>query len=254
MEFLKKLRFLNANSLKLLAALFMVFDHVGMLLFPSVYWWRCIGRLSMPLFAFAIAEGCRYTKNKLRHFLMPFILGILCQIVYIVFDPNILYLGILFTFSLSIVCIYALQYFKQNIFDKTAPIADKIISGFLLVFALAFVYFFCETFTVDYGFWGCMMPVFASLFDFHRVPAPDKIKKMDVLPVRVLSLGIALLLLVLTTKTNMRIFAPYALLSLPLLLLYNGNKGRYKMKYFFYIFYPSHLAVLQGIAILLTML
>jgi len=40
----------------------------------------------------------------------------------------------------------------------------------------------------------------------------------------------------------------YALLSLPLLLLYSGKRGKWNMKYFFYIFYPVHLAVLQGIA------
>ena len=40
----------------------------------------------------------------------------------------------------------------------------------------------------------------------------------------------------------------YALLALPLLLLYSGKRGTANLKYFFYIFYPVHLAVLQGIA------
>ena len=43
-----------------------------------------------------------------------------------------------------------------------------------------------------------------------------------------------------------------ALLALPLLMLYSGRRGKWNMKYFFYIFYPAHLAILQGIAWLLA--
>ena len=39
----------------------------------------------------------------------------------------------------------------------------------------------------------------------------------------------------------------YALMALPLLLCYSGQRGKWKMKYFFYIFYPVHLVLLQGI-------
>ena len=42
----------------------------------------------------------------------------------------------------------------------------------------------------------------------------------------------------------------YALLALPILLLYSGKRGKANLKYFFYIFYPVHLAALQGIAML----
>ena len=42
-----------------------------------------------------------------------------------------------------------------------------------------------------------------------------------------------------------------ALLALPLLALYNGQRGKWKMKYFFYLYYPLHLVVIQGIGMLL---
>jgi hypothetical protein len=34
-------------------------------------------------------------------------------------------------------------------------------------------------------------------------------------------------------------------LALPLLALYNGKRGKYRLKHFFYIFYPLHLMVLE---------
>ena len=38
------------------------------------------------------------------------------------------------------------------------------------------------------------------------------------------------------------------MLSLPLLALYNEKRGKYAMKYLFYIYYPAHTAILYLIA------
>ena len=59
--------FLTGNALKLIAAFAMVCDHAGLMLFPQVPILRVIGRLAYPIFAFMIAEGCRYTRNKKRY-------------------------------------------------------------------------------------------------------------------------------------------------------------------------------------------
>ena len=37
----------------------------------------------------------------------------------------------------------------------------------------------------------------------------------------------------------------YALMALPLLMLYSGKRGKWNMKYFFYVFYPAHLVLLE---------
>ena len=63
-------KLISGNQLKILAAIFMVIDHVGLMFFPSMIIFRCIGRLSMPIFAFMISEGARYTRNKLKYFLV----------------------------------------------------------------------------------------------------------------------------------------------------------------------------------------
>ena len=36
----------------------------------------------------------------------------------------------------------------------------------------------------------------------------------------------------------------YSLLSLPLLALYSGKRGSWKLKYLFYLYYPLHLGAL----------
>ena len=248
MEFLRKIRLFNGNGLKLLAALCMLIDHLGVMLFPKVAWLRFIGRFAMPLFAFMIAEGCRYTKDKAKHFALLFGLGLACQIVYTIFDPENIYLGILLTFSFSVLIIYAMQYAKKCYFTETG-VKEKLLSSLLVLALIAFAYLLCEIVTVDYGFWGIMMPVFASIFDFHRIPAPDKWKKLDCLPVRVSCMLLAEILLIVTFFKPT--FQLPALLCFLLLFLYNGEKGKANLKYFFYIFYPLHLAVLQGAVYLL---
>ena len=226
---MKKLAILNGNHLKLIAAVAMLLDHAGILLFPRVRLFRILGRLAYPIFAFMIAEGCRYTRNKLRYFLMVFGLGAACQIVYYFFSGDT-YLNILLTFSLSILLIYALQASWQA--EKRPLWSILFAVGFLGVYGLD------RLITIDYGFWGVMVPVFVSFAHIWNFPHWTS----------VLLLGAGLMLL----GADLGGIQHYALLSLPLLLLYSGKRGKWNMKYFFYIFYPVHLAVLQGIAMLLN--
>ena len=220
--------FLSGNALKLLAALFMTIDHVGVLLLPHVIVLRILGRLALPIFAFMIAEGCRYTRNRLRYFGSVFALGVLCQIVYYLADRS-LYFSILITFSLSIATIYALQDWK----DQKTPRSALVFFG-----AVAGVYALNRVFTIDYGFWGCMLPVFAAAFQKTAWDRPW---------VNLGMLGLGLLVL----AADLGQIQYYALPALPLLACYNGRRGRWKLKYFFYLFYPLHLVILQGIALLL---
>ena len=92
---------LNGNQLKIIALVTMTIDHVGMYLLPQFVILRIIGRLSMPIFAYMIAEGCRYTKNKKYYLLLTLGVGLICQVVYWIAMQS-LYQCILITFSLSI--------------------------------------------------------------------------------------------------------------------------------------------------------
>lgn len=222
---------LSGNALKILAAIFMTIDHIGVILFPQSAILRILGRLALPIFAFMIAEGCKYTRNRRKYFGMVFGLGAVCQVVYYLFDGS-MYLSILITFSLSILTIYALQYLKEK---------NTTLSGVIFLCTVFAVWLLNLIFTIDYGFWGCMLPVFAALP--HGT-------KYDSKNVSITLLGLGLLSLALSVG-GIQIFS---LLALPLLYCYSGKRGTWNLKYFFYIFYPVHLVVLQGIAELIYLL
>lgn len=214
---------LTGNKLKIIAAVSMLIDHIGLIFLPHLTILRILGRLAMPIFAYMIAEGCRYTKNKLRYFLGVFTLGVLCQVVYMLAGGG-WYLCIPLSFSLSILLIFALQGF----FRVSKLWAFALIAGIALVYRLTCLVH------LDYGFWGCMLAVFAA------VPM-----QWDVLDRRwsVLTMGVAMIPL----AQYLGGVQWWSFLALPFLLLYNGNRGKLRMKYFFYIFYPAHLGLLQGL-------
>lgn len=235
-----KINFLSGNMLKIIAAISMVIDHVGMLFFPKVAVFRIIGRLAFPLFAYMIAEGARYTKNKARYFLVMFLPAAVGQSIYALYDPKSLYYCILITFSLSVMMIYALQFFKKAVFEKAYL---RIIGGACLFAASVwFVWHINTLVKIDYGFWGSMVPVFASLFQPVEKEDTSFLKKTDYTLLHVLTMTIGLLLLAENAGT-MKVQL-YSLWAVPLLCLYSGKRGKLNMKYFFYIFYPMHLAVL----------
>lgn len=237
-----KCRFLSGAMLKALACLFMLIDHAGMLLFPDAEWMRCVGRLAFPLFAFFIAEGCRYTKNRLKHLAQILLLGIVCEAVYILADGGY-YGNILLTFSLSIVLIYLWQECQKHLFDRK-PIA--FLWGGLFLTATVCIALFVDAVGVDYGFAGVMTAVLVSFAHDRFESAPPALKRWYSLPVRLALLTAALLWVTWDNALPAR--QAWCLLAVLLLLLYNGTAGKRRFKYGFYVFYPLHLALLQLIA------
>ncbi|OKH21168.1 TraX family protein [Chroogloeocystis siderophila 5.2 s.c.1] len=93
---------LNNYHIKLLAAIFMVIDHVGIVFFPQVFIFRVIGRLSFPLFAWLLAQGERYTRSFGRYLQRLVLLGLLSQPLYVLTLSGTR-LNILFTLSLGLI-------------------------------------------------------------------------------------------------------------------------------------------------------
>ena len=113
---------LTSNSLKIIAIILMVIDHIGLYMYnrlqPNTYYlFRSIGRLAMPIFVYLIIQGFFYTKNLKKYIFRIFILATITQIMlfitgYIneIYYPNYIvgvnkYLGVLYSYALSLVLI-----------------------------------------------------------------------------------------------------------------------------------------------------
>lgn len=234
---------LSGNALKLIAVVSMFIDHAGVVLFPHVVLLRVIGRLAFPIFAFMLAEGCEKTRNKPRHFLSVFVLGCVCQLVYYLYDGDT-YMNILITLSLSILLVYALQYAKAALFGGCRW-GKKVFAAAVFLLAVAAVWLLNRYVRIDYGFWGCMLPVTASLLRPAANGAPAALARLDTLTVRVAAFTVGLVVLAIAAG-GVQI---YSLCAVPLLLLYSGQRGKGRMKWFFYVFYPTHLAALELISL-----
>lgn len=223
---------LTNNQLKIIAMLAMLSDHIGKVLLPQYPILQIIGRLAFPIFAFMIAEGCFYTKNKVRYFLTVFLLGAGCQAVYIIWEKS-LYMNILLTFSLSIIFIFSLENYKKTKEKRIRVLMLFTVITVLLIAVMLPVILIDQGFIIDYGIFGVLLPV--AIFY-----APDKLRKL------IYTAGI-LILLTLDLGGGIQW---YSLLAIPLLALYNQKRGKYNIKPLFYIFYPVHLVVIFLISVL----
>lgn len=225
-------RGLSNNQLKILAMVAMTLDHVGAYLFPQVIWLRLVGRLAFPIYAFMIAEGCRYTRSPGRYLGSLAALAVVCQVVSFIAMGS-LYQCIMVTFSLSVGLILLIRHARKK---KT------FLSWLWVGLGTATVLFLCQglpmllpntDYAVDYGFVGVMTPVLVYL-------CAGKLPQLIVL---------ALCLTGLSLTGWVGQF--FSLLTVPLIALYNGTRGKWKLKWFFYLFYPAHLVLIYLIGMLL---
>lgn len=238
---------MSSFVIKIIAAVTMLIDHTGLILFPQYDIFRIIGRIAYPLYAYCIAEGFRHTRSRTKYFLRIFLLGLACQVVYTVAERE-LYIGILLVFSMSIVIMSLVDCVKASMRAEKSSLAkltgsifgreitteqDKIISLILTCAAVMAVFVLCMYVDVDYGFFGVMLPVLTNLFD-------DRKQRLVMFSACLIALCIDL--------TGTFTIQYWSLLTIPILATYNGKRGKHSLKYFFYIFYPLHLAALYGIS------
>ena len=188
---------------------------------------RLIGRIAFPLFAFMIVQGFIHTHSRKDYLLRLSAFALISQIP---FHMAVSLIGmdsrnVFFTLALGLVCIWGIDLARER-----AATSFRALPGSLLVILCCCVA--AWYINSDYSQYGVLCIVAFYLFKEH--------------PVRGGLIACAIL-----TVIN-----PYyeftAFLCLFFIKMYNGEKGNLPLgKYFFYAFYPVHMLILYGTAMLI---
>lgn len=216
---------MSSFCLKIFACVFMLIDHIGFCLFPNILTFRIIGRLAFPMFAYQTALGYSHTKNKSKYILRMLIFALVSQLPFMFMKNMAGYssfsTNIGFSLLISLLCLYTIDLFNKKRKKKN-------YYTLLLIFPLLLI---GELLKVDYAYYGPLMVMIFYVF---------KDLKKNFLPVLILFL----LATALFTYTSGSLLIQYfAVLTLFILLFYNGKKGK-DIKYWFYTFYPLHMIIL----------
>ncbi len=223
---------LTNTQLKYIAAFFMFIDHFALLLLDygtiPYFIGRGIGRLAAPIFFWAISEGAIHTKNMKRYFLSILIFGLLIQVVYTFGFSDIITFSSILALDKNIFITLALGLIGI-IFIKKYP--DKSLLHLGITGLVCLIGEFINT---DYGWYGITFIILFYVFKENRIKLVTSLILINLLKFILYLDGYELI---------PNILQLLAILSLPLIFLYNGQRGNGN-KYFFYLFYPIHLGLL----------
>ena len=217
-------------TLKIIATVTMLIDHIGHTLmrlgYENVLLLRYIGRIAFPIFAFLIAVGAIKTNNIDKYFMRLAIFAIISQIPFaIVLGTNIFgTLNIFFTLAIGVLAISIIKIFDSrttDIYAKYLYIGIILLVSFLIA----------QWLNTDFGGLGSMLIVALYL-------CKSKIHTAIIICL--------FMFLIYLPQTDIGFFMLVSsFVSLVPIMMYNGEFGKKVNKYFFYVFYPLHLAVLS---------
>ena len=232
---------LNANQLKLIAIIAMTIDHLVWTLVPgySTEWWvilcHVIGRLTAPIMWYFIAEGYHYTRNIKKYGGRLFLLAFISHFAY-----N-------FCFGIPFLP------FQTSVFNQTG-VVWSLAWGLVLLHVvnsdlkqwqkICCIILACLiTFPSD---WSCIATMAVVFIGSYR---GDFKKQMLWMMLWTFAYAAVYFLFIDKLYAFIQLFT---CLSIPLLKLYNGQRGQWKgMGKLFYIYYPLHLFLCGLLRVLL---
>ena len=110
---LKPFPLLSGSALKIIAVLSMVTDHCAYYLLDesSVAYevMRCFGRIAFPVFAFLVAEGFAYTRNRMRYFLSLLLFAAISEVPWYLLNGADGTHNVMFTLALGVLALTAFE-------------------------------------------------------------------------------------------------------------------------------------------------
>lgn len=67
---------MNIFTIKIIALILMIIDHIGEFFPDSPIWFRWLGRLAAPLFVYALAVGFHHTRNRKKYLLRLYLANV----------------------------------------------------------------------------------------------------------------------------------------------------------------------------------
>ena len=229
---------MSRSTLKYIAIIAMTLDHISAYFLPIDtplgFVLRLIGRLTSPIMCYFIAEGFRFTSDRLKYGLRLLIFAIVSQPAFYFADTSQPFrLNMLFTLLIGFLMLCA--------YDKIKNTALKCAAIMLLLTAS----YFCD--------WGIIAPMW--ILTFH-------ILKNDRKMLFTAFTAISLMHIIINTMACItadiawysQLWQAGVLLFIPAIAFYNGKNGAkgFISKWFFYIYYPLHLAIISVIKLLST--
>ena len=234
---------LNGDQLKLIAILAMTVDHVTDLIYPgfpavpAAILLHIIGRLTAPIMWFFISEGFHYTHDIKKYLLRLGGFAVISHFAYC------------FAFGIDPVP------FRSGIFNQTSVMYPLFVGALVLWLQNSGVGMrewqrtaavFLLIWSAFPGDWSCIAVL--SVVGMYRNRGDLKKQMTAILPWVLLYAAVSFF----SVDRAYGLVQPFVFLVYPLLKRYNGQRGKGKgMKWFFYLYYPAHLAVIGLLRILL---
>lgn len=219
---------LTANQLKVIAILAMVFDHCMVAFVPhelAIYpFLRMPGRITAPTMCFLIAEGYHHTSNLKKYMGRLLLMAVISHVPFnLFFGYDLLAFwkatDVIWSLLLGLIALTAYKCTWLKLWQKI------ILIGVCCLFA----------YSADWNYIAVLMVLgFGAFYKNKNMQTVVQIAICVMYGVQALLYGASLVIRI------------GILLSIPLLRLYNGQRGKKSIyiQWGFYWFYPMHLLAL----------